>query len=138
MRLLFLIALICMAPVIQAQDSEQNLGSIINSMAEGIKPEAYKGKFTDDLENWKESSRGIGGLDVKNFKNQLGGLINGLKGKAFDGVSRGDLLKQLAGVNGKAGMKDLLNSVVSGLDPEMLTDDFKENKESLLDRLNQL
>jgi hypothetical protein len=138
MRTLLFISLIFLAPLIQAQEDEMSLGSIMNSVADGIKPEAYKGKFADDLGNWKEASKGIDGLDAGSFKSQLGGLSGGLTGKAFDGVSKGALLKQLAGVNGLAGMKDLLSSLISGLNPEMLTDAFKGNKDKILGALNNL
>lgn len=138
MRTLFFIALIFFTPLVHAQDADMSMGSILNTVADGIKPEAFKGKFADDLDNWKDASKGIDGLDVSSFKSQLGGLIGGLKGKAFDGISKGGLLKQLAGVNGKAGMKDLLGSLISGLNPEMLTDAFKGNKDSILGALSKL
>jgi hypothetical protein len=138
MRLLLFIALIFIAPLLQAQEDEMDLGSIMNSVADGIKPEAYKGKFADDLSDWKEASKGIDGLDAGIFRSQLGGLIGGLKGKAFDGISKGDLLKQLAGVNGLAGMKDVLGSLISGLNPDMLMDAFKGNKDKILGALNKL
>jgi len=138
MRSLFCFFLLFLTPFIQAQSETANLGSIMNSIADGISPDAFKGKFSDDIENWKNASQGLDGLDVKSFKDQLGALIGGLKGKAFAETSRKKLLKDLIGVNGLAGMKEVLNSLVSGLDPDLLKDDFMENKENVLSALNKL
>jgi len=138
MRIVICFALIFLVPTIQAQEADANLGSILNTFADGIKPEAFKGKFTDDLDGWKEQSKGIDGLDVKSFKDQMKGLIGGLKGKAFEEVSRGNLLKQLIGVNGLPGMKEMLSSLISSLNPEMLTDDFNNQKSMILETLNKL
>jgi len=138
MRSLFCFFLLFLTPFIQAQSETANLGSIMNSIADGISPDAFKGKFSDDIENWKNASQGLDGLDVKSFKDQLGALIGGLKGKAFAETSRKKLLKDLIGVNGLAGMKEVLNSLVSGLDPDLLKDDFKENKDNVLSALNKL
>jgi len=138
MRVLLCSFLLFLTPFIQAQTETANLGSVMNSIAEGIHPDALKGKFSKEFDNWKEASKGIDGLDVNSFKNQMGGLIGGLKGKAFDSVSKGDLMRDLAGVNGLAGMKEVLNALVSGIDPEMLTDSFKENKDGILNTLNNL
>ncbi len=138
MRVLLCLLLLFSTSFAQAQKETANLGSVMNAVADGIHPDALKGKFSKDFEKWKEASKGIDGLDVKSFKDQMGGLIGGLKGKAFDGVSKGDLLRDLVGVNGLAGMKEMLSSLISGLDPEMLTDSFKENKDSILNTLNNL
>jgi len=138
MRVLLCLFLLFLTPLIQAQSETANLGSIMNSIAEGISPDAFKGKFSDDIENWKNASKGLDGLDVKSFKDQLGALIGGLKGKAFAETSRKKLLKDLIGVNGLAGMKEVLNSLVFGLDPALLKDDFIENKDNVLSALNKL
>lgn len=138
MRILLGLFFLFIFPLSQAQSETANLGAIINSIADGIHPDAFKGKFSDDMENWKNASKGIDGLDVRSFKDQLGALIGGLKGKAFDETSRGELLTELTGVNGLAGMKEVLNSLVSGLDPDLLKEDFKENKDNILNSLNNL
>lgn len=138
MRLIICIIFVFVGSLAFSHPEETDLGSIVNQVADGIKPEAFKGKFSKGIDDWKNANAGLGGLEVKDFKGQLGALVGGLKGKAFEGVSKGGLLTQLTGVNGKSGMKDFLNSFISGLNPEMLTDAFKGNKDKILNSLSEL
>jgi hypothetical protein len=121
---------------LSAQD--MGMSDILTQVADGIKPEAFKGKFNKNSADWKDQVSKLGADDIDGAKAQLGSLLGGLKGKAFSGVSKASLLTQLAGINGKEGIGSLLSSLLGGLDPSMLTDGLLKNKDSLMGALKMM
>lgn len=138
MRLLVLFLALSFIVPNTSWSADLGLGDIINQVTDGIKPEAFKGKFAGDMDSWKETTSALGVDDVDAAKAQLGGLLGGLKGSAFSSGAKSQLMTKLAGINGIDGIKDFLGSMLSGLNPAMLTDKLLGNKDMLMGAIGKL
>jgi hypothetical protein len=131
-----IVFLFLVAPVAEAQ--MQDLGNVLTQIADGIKPEAFSGKFNKNKDEWKDKVSSMDASDLSSVTSQVGGLLKGLKGSALAGVGKKDLLKQLTNVSSISDVGGLLSSLVKGLDPSMLTDAFASSRDSLSDKLEML
>lgn len=121
-----------------AEAQMQDLGSVLTQIADGVKPEAFKGKFNKNKDDWKEKVASMDASDLSAVTNQVGGLLKGLKGSALAGVNKKDLLKNLGSIGSLSDVGGLLSSLVKGLDPSMLTDAFASNRDSLMNKLDMI
>jgi len=121
-----------------AQAQMQDLSNVLTQIADGVKPEAFSGKFNKNKDEWKEQVASMDASDLSAVTSQVGGLLKGLKGSALAGVAKKELLKGLANVNSLSDIGGLLSSLVKGLDPSMLTEAFASNRDSLTDKLDML
>ena len=112
----------------QAQDIKEAIAMV----ADGIKPEAFKGKWAKTSDDWKKNLSGLQLNDMDGLTSSLTGLVNNLKGSAFADGAKKELMTSLMG-GGTKNVGSLLASLVSGLKPEMLTENLLEQKEKLLD-----
>ena len=112
----------------QAQDIKEAMAML----ADGIKPEAFKGKWAKTSADWKKNLSGLELNDMDGLTSSLTGLVKNLKGSAFADGAKKELMTSLLG-GGTKNIGSLLASTVSGLKPEMLTDNLLEQKEKLLD-----
>jgi hypothetical protein len=136
MKYLMMLVFCLFAGSVTVNAQDMGLGNILGEIQEGIKPEAFKGSF--DASEWKDGLKNLDPSNLDSAKESVGGLLKGLKGKAFDGANKMDMIKSLAGLNDMGGIKDLLSKLVGGLNPAMLTDAFKGNKDKLLGALKML
>jgi len=121
-----------------AQAQMQDLSNVLTQIADGVKPEAFSGKFNKNKDEWKEQVASMDASDLSAVTSQVGGLLKGLKGSALAGVAKKELLKGLANVNSLSDIGGLLSSLVKGLDPSMLTEAFASNRDSVTDKLDML
>lgn len=112
----------------QAQDIKEAMAMV----ADGIKPEAFKGKWAKTSDDWKKNLSGLELNDMDGLTSSLTGLVKNLKGSAFADGAKKELMTSLLG-GGTKNIGSLLASLVSGLKPEMLTDKLLEQKENILD-----
>ncbi|MEM8965068.1 MAG: hypothetical protein AAGE93_01520 [Bacteroidota bacterium] len=131
-----IIFLFLVAPVAEAQ--MQNISSALTQIADGIKPEAFKGKFNKNKEEWKEEVASMDASNLSAVTDQVGGLLKGLKGSALAGVAKKELLQSLLSAGSLSDIGSMLSSLVKGLDPSMLTDSFASNRDTLTDALQML
>ncbi|MEK6481063.1 hypothetical protein WJR50_26205 [Catalinimonas sp. 4WD22] len=119
---------------VQAQD----LGSMLTQIADGIKPEAFSGKFNKNKDEWKERAASLYPSDLSAVSDQVGGLLKGLKGNALAKGVKKDLLNGLANIGSLFDVGKLLSSLVKGINPSMLTGIFANNKDLLTRGLEML
>ncbi|MEM9675041.1 MAG: hypothetical protein ACFB15_19205 [Cyclobacteriaceae bacterium] len=131
-----IICLFVMASVAQAQ--MEDVSNVLTQIADGIKPEAFNGKFNKNKDEWKDKVAAMDVSDLSAVTGQVGGLLKGLKGSSLAGVAKKELLKSLANVSSLSDIGGLLSSLVKGLDPSMLTEAFASNRDSLTDKLEML
>lgn len=108
----------------------QDLGSLMTTLADGIKPEAFKGNWAKDKEEWTSTVKSLDADDVIGAGKSLSSLIGYLKGSAFKSDAHGlkpNLLKGLAGSNDLKSIYSSMGSLVKGLDPSKLKDSFDKD-----------
>lgn len=138
MRKLFglLIALFLLAAATESQ--AQDLGNMLTQIADGIKPEAFSGKFNKDKDEWKEKAASLDPSDMSAVTDQVGGLLKGLKSSALSKGVKKSLMKQLLSAGSLSDVGGLLSSLVKGLKPSMLTGALASNKGMLTKGLEML
>jgi hypothetical protein len=119
----------------------QDLGGILTSIANGIKPEAFKDGWAKNKDKWLKDAEGLTTTDLKKSGKQVGDLVKNLKDEAFTADGKGlkkDLLTNLTNLSSSSKLGETLSSLVSGLKPEMLTSDFLSKKDGILGALKML
>lgn len=119
----------------------QDLGSMLTSIANGIKPEAFKSGWAKNKDKWLKDAASLSTSDLQKSGKQVGDLVKNLKDEAFSADAKGlkkDLLGNLTNLSSVSKLGETLGSLVSGLDPKMLTSDFLSKKESILGGLKML
>lgn len=114
----------------------QDLGSLMTTLADGIKPEAFKKSWNKNKDEWISKAKSLDANDVIGAGQSLSGLIGGLKGSAFKSDARGlkaNLMKGLMSGGDASSILSSMGSLVKGLDPSMLKDSF--DKDGFLDKL---
>ncbi|MCA1761824.1 MAG: hypothetical protein LC664_02310 [Flavobacteriales bacterium] len=125
----FGIAVCCASTAVSAQSN--SLGEVLVECVDGISEDAFKNRF--DREAWKSNSANLGSLDIADAKDQLSGLVRDMKGRAFANRSKGDVVREILGVNNTQGIKAVLSKFLSALKPDMLKDGF--NPEQTIGKL---
>src|SRR5690606_26029714 len=87
--------------VVQAQD----VGNILASVADGIKPEAFKGKWDKEGDEWKDKVANLDPSNIENVTGLVGSLLGNLKGSAFLDGAKKEILKQLGNVSSVGDLK---------------------------------
>ncbi len=148
----FIVMLFLASPFLKAQDvptevpseakdmaaQTQDLGEMINQVAEGIKPEAFTDEFTENKEEWIEEASSLDQSDMSAVSEQLTGLVNGLKDEAFTAGTKDNLMSSLSNLGSVSDVGNVLTSMVRGLNPSMITDAFANNKDTLMKGLEML
>jgi hypothetical protein len=119
----------------------QDFGGMLTSIANGIKPEAFKGGWSKMKDKWLADAATLDPTNLKGSGDQIAGLVKNLKGSAFSPDAKGlqkDLLGNLANLSSPGKLGETLSSLVSGLDPSMLTSDFLSKKDGILSGLKML
>jgi len=119
----------------------QDLGSMLTSIANGIKPEACKSGWVKNKDKWLKDVEGLGANDLQKSGKQIGDLVRNLKDEAFSADAKDlkkDLLANLTNLDSVSKLGETLSSLVSGLNPDMLTNDFLAKKDSILGGLKML
>jgi hypothetical protein len=112
----------------------QGIKEAIAKIADGIKPEAFKGKWAKTSDEWKNKLMQLDETDTAGLTSSITTLAKNLKGNAFGPGAKKELMTSLMG-GGDKNIGALLTSLVTGLKPEMLTDNLLDQKEKLLDGL---
>jgi len=119
----------------------QDLGSMLASIANGIKPEAFKSGWAKNKDKWLADVVGLSANDLQKSGKQVGDLVKNLKDEAFSADAK-DLKKELTAnltkLDSVSKLGETLSSLVSGLNPGMLTNDFLVKKDSILGGLKML
>ncbi len=116
----FGIAVCCASTGVSAQSS--SLGEVLVECVDGISEDAFKNRF--DREAWKSNTANLGSLDIADAKDQLSGLVRDMKGRAFANRSKGDVVREILGVNNPEGVKAVLSKLMASLKPDMLREGF--------------
>ena len=119
----------------------QTLGSMLTSIANGIKPEAFKSGWAKNKDRWLKDSESLTTSDLQRSGKQVEDLVKNLKDEAFIADAKGlkkELLETLTNLDSVSKLGETLSSLVSGLDPSMLTSDFLSKKESIVGGLKML
>lgn len=132
----FVIVLFLATSVVEVQ--AQDLGSMLSQISDGIKPEAFSGKFNKNKDDWKEKAASLDPSNMSAVTEQVGGLLKGLKGSALSKGLKKDLLGKLASVGSLSDVGNLLSSLVKGIDPSMLTGALANNKDMITKGLEML
>lgn len=139
LRLTLTIALALVLGFSHAQTPD--LGSMLTSIANGIKPEAFKGAWAKNKDKWLSDVAGLRASDLQKSGKQVGELLKNLKDEAFSADAK-DLKKELTAnllkLDSASKLGETLSSLVSGLNPDMLTSDFLAKKDSILGGLKML
>lgn len=133
---LMFIAAFFITTAVSAQ--EKDLGQMLNEIADGIKSEAFTSDFAENKADWAEEASVLDPDDMTAVTDQVGSLVNGLKGSAFQKGAHKKLLGQLGDVSNLSDVGGLLTSLVNGLDPSMLTGALAADKAGLLQGLAAL
>lgn len=134
---IFVILMLCYAQTSTAQD----LGNMLSTIANGIKPEAFKGGWSKIKDQWLKDIVNLDPSNLQQAGKSVTELVSNLKGDAFNPDMKGlkkDLLGNLANLSSPGKLGETLNSLVSGLNPNMLTSDFLSKKGDLLNGLKML
>ena len=110
--------------------SAQDLGGMMTTLADGIKPEAFKKSWNKNKDEWISKVKSLDANDVIEADQSLSGLIGGLKGSAFKSDAKGlkaNLLKGLMSGGDTSSILSSMGSLVKGLDPSMLKDSFDKD-----------
>jgi hypothetical protein len=129
------LAVLIMAPITA---HAQDLSNMLTEIADGIKPEAFTQEFADNKADWTQAASTLDADDMTAVNDQVGSLVKGLKGSAFQKGAHKDILKQLGGLGNMSDVGGLLTSLVNGLDPSMLTGALAGDKASVLQGLADL
>ena len=116
----------------------QDIGNLLTSVADGIKPEAFKGGWEKASGDWKDKVANLDPSNLENVTGLVGTLMGSLKGSAFLDGAKKEIMKQLGNVSSVADLKGLFTSLVSGLNPSMLTDEFLSKKDMLMQGLEMI
>lgn len=119
----------------------QDLGSILTTIADGIKPEAFKGGWAKNKDKWLKEGANLSAADLSSAGKQVGDLVKNLRDEAFSADAKGlkkELLASQTNLSSTSNLGETLSSLVSGLNPDMLTSDFLSKKESILGALKML
>lgn len=133
---LMFIAAFFITTAVSAQ--EQDLGQMLNEIADGIKPEAFTSEFAENKADWAEEVSTLDPDDMTAVTDQVGSLVNGLKGTAFQNGAHKKLLGKLGDLGNLSDVGGLLTKLVNGLDPSMLTGALAADKAELLQGLAAL
>ena len=131
--LLFVIFL-ATAMHLQAQD----VSNVLTQVSEGIKPEAFTKKFLKNKEAWMDQVASTASSNLPTVTKQVGSLVKGLKGSALEKGVKKELVKQLGSISNLSDVSGILNALVNGLNPAMLTEAFASNKDNLIKGLELL
>ena len=116
----------------------QDVGNILASVADGIKPEAFKGGWEKASGDWKDKVANLDASKTEDVTSAVSSLLGNLKGSAFlDGAKKG-IMKQLGDVSNMGDIKGLFSSLISGLNPSMLKPEFLSKKDSLMQGLEMI
>ena len=116
----------------------QDIGNLLTSVADGIKPEAFKGGWEKASGDWKDKVANLDPSNLENVTGLVGTLMGSLKGSAFLDGAKKEIMKQLGNVSSVADLKGLFTSLISGLNPSMLTDEFLSKKDMLMQGLEMI
>lgn len=119
---------------LQAQD----LGNLLASVADGIKPEAFKGSWDKMSGEWKEKVANLDPSNLESVTESVSALVGSLKNSAFIEGAKKNLMSELGNVSSMADVKGLVTSLISGLNPSMLTEEFLSKKDSLMKGLEMI
>ena len=111
---------------------------MLSDIADGIKPEAFTKDFSENKADWSEALGNMDTNDMSAVSGQVGSLLKGLKGSAFQKGAHTKLLGQLAQMGSLSDVGNLLTGLVNGLKPSMLTGALANNKASVLEGLADL
>lgn len=121
-----------------AEVQAQDLSSMLDEIVDGIKPEAFTEDFLENKDEWTDATSSLDANDLTAVSDQVGGLLNGLKGSAFTKGVHKKLLGELANLGSLSDVGGLLTNLVNGLDPSMLTGALAADKTSILKGLADL
>jgi hypothetical protein len=124
-----------------SQAQTQDLGSMLTSIANGIKPEGFKSGWAKSKDKWLQDAASLSTTDLQKSAKQVGDLVKNLKDEAFSADAKGlkkDLLANLTNLDSVSKLGETLSSLVSGLNPDMLTNDFLAKKDTILGGLKML
>src|SRR5690606_33714770 len=97
----------------------QDLGSLMTTLGDGIKSEAFKGSFNKNKDEWMKKASSLSIDDIKGATSSLSTLAKGLKGSSWlSHAAKADVLSGLMKGGGDA--SSLVNSIsglLNGLDP---------------------
>jgi hypothetical protein len=113
----------------------QDVGNILASVADGIKPEAFKGNWDKVSGDWKDQVANLDPSNLENVTGSIGTLMGSLKDNAFMDGAKKEIMKQLSNVGSLGDLKGLLTSLISGLNPSMLKPEFLAKKDTLMQGL---
>ena len=135
-RLTLLLFTFCLSYMsVQSQD----ISSMMTDLAKGIKPEAFKGSFLKNQDDWLGKAADLNMDDLGGVSEQFSGLVKGLKPSAFSPDAKGlskDLLSNLKNIGDPKKLLESVGSLVNGLDPSMFASGF--NKDAFLKGLSGL
>ena len=118
-----------------AQAQEVNISSLMTQLADGLKPEAFKGSWNKNKDQWMDKLDGLDISDFNGVSSQMTSLISNLKKSAFQkGVQKG-LLAQLAKPGNAAGLTNVFKSLVNGINTDMFKPGF--DKGNLLSQFSK-
>lgn len=110
--------------------NHMDVSSAISEVAKGINPDAFKRRF--DISEWNTKLSGLETSNISGLKGNLNSLVGGLKGSSFEKGAKSEIFKKLVGINGKADISEMLESLVKGLKPKALTTEFSRKKDDFL------
>lgn len=115
---------------------KMDVGATLVELSEGIKPEAYEGKFTKNKANWQSKAKALNFNDVKGGSELVSELFGSLKSSAFikDFDSK-SILNSLGSASEMSEVVGSLGKLTGGLNQEMLTPEFAKNFDSFSQKL---
>jgi hypothetical protein len=119
----------------------QDLGSMLTSIANGIKPEGLRSAWAKNKDKWLKDAEGLTASELQKSGKLVGDLIKNLKDEAFSADAKDlkkDLQTNLTNLDSVSKLGETLSSLVSGLNPDMLTSEFLAKKDSILGGLKML
>jgi hypothetical protein len=116
----------------------QDVGNILASVADGIKPEAFKGGWEKESGEWKDKVANLDPSKIENVTGSVSTLLGNLKGSAFLDGAKKEIMKQLGNVSSMGDIKGLFSSLLSGLNPSMLKPEFLSKKDTLMQGLEMI
>jgi len=119
---------------LQAQD----IGNVLASVADGIKPEAFKGNWDKMSGDWKDKVTNLDPSNLENVTGLVSTLMGSLKSSAFLDGAKKEITKQLGNVGSVGDLKGLFTSLISGLNPSMLKPEFLSKKDALMQGLEMI
>jgi len=104
----------------QAQDIQM----VLKELTSNLKPEAFKGSWNKDKDAWMDK---LGDMDIAKLgeaQDELLGLMNHIKPKAFNKGVYKDLLGQLSSPKNAAQIANIMDTMVKGIKPSMFKEGF--------------